>query len=265
MMEDFNKTQKKDVLMIDPRVLIIEEGFNTRQDFGDLEELADSIIANGVKRPLSGYKKGENYVITDGERRLRATMIAINRGFDIARIPFLPERPKSLQERTLDIAIMNDGKPLTSLELGETYKRLINFGLSITEISKKTGRTYKHVTDLIGVADSPENVKEMIKTGQVSATLVAEVNAKTKDVDKTELVLNAAKAISTGKKVTKKDIQELKPEKNDFTADEVRSLLRTQIKACAKHIFDIELRSQILATPLVLNEIEYFEPSLAEN
>ena len=258
-MEDLNKTQKKDVLMIDPRLLVIEEGFNTRQDFGDLEELADSIIANGVKRPLSGYKKGEKYVVIDGERRLRATMIAINRGFDIARIPFFTERPKSLQERTLDIVITNDGKPLTSLELGDTYKRLINFGLSISEIAKKTGKTYKHIADLIGVADSPENIKEMIKTGQVSATLVAEVNAKTKDVDKTESVLITAAAKVKGKKVTKKNIQELQPENNNFTADEVRSLLKSQIRACAKFVFDIELRSKILATPMVLNEVECLE------
>lgn len=258
-MEDLNKTQKKDVLMIDPRVLIIDEGFNTRQDFGDLNELADSIIENGVKRPLSGYKKGDNYVVIDGERRLRATMIAIGRGFDIARIPFFTERPKSLQERTLDIIITNDGKPLTSLELGETYKRLINFGLSIPEIAKKTGKTYKHIADLIGVADSPENVKDMIKSGQVSATLVAEVNAKTKDIDKTESVLITATAKANGKKVTKKNVKELQPEKNNFTADEVRSLLRIQIKACAKFIFDIELRSKVLATPMVLNEIECLE------
>lgn len=41
-------------------------------DKTQLRELADSILIHGVLTPILVYKVGDNYVLKDGERRLRA-------------------------------------------------------------------------------------------------------------------------------------------------------------------------------------------------
>ena len=273
----FNSVKRSDLLQIDPRQIQIEENFNTRVDYGDLDELMNSIIENGVKIPLRGYKEGDLFILTDGHRRLKATMMAIEAGNEIARVPFLSEKKKTLEERIFDIILSNDGKNLTPLELGETYRRLMNFGLSAYEIAKRIGKSINHVTSMTEVASSSTEIKENIKEGNISATLVAEIKSKVKDVDEAEEIINTTiqikKEEGTGK-VTKKDLKGLIPEnstvsesvkkkiedKEDegttvytatFTELEVKELLRRQIVECSKKV-PLSLRAPILRTDLVL-------------
>jgi ParB/RepB/Spo0J family partition protein len=251
-----NQTQRKDLLLIDPDLIKIESGFNTRLDYGDIEELKNSIIENGVRVPLRGYKEGDIYIITDGHRRLVATMKARKEGFNIARVPFLSEKKRTLEERILDIILSNDGKSLTPLELGETYKKLIQFGFNCTEISKKIGKTIKHVSDMISVAESSKELKEIIKDDGISATLVAEIKSKIKDDEKAEEIIKTVHSIKketgTGK-VTKKDIEDLLPEqkKSVFTLEEVKDLLKKQIELCSKGL-NKENKEKVLSTKLII-------------
>lgn len=261
-----NDTKRKDMLLVDPRNLKIEEGFNTRIDYGDIDELMNSIIENGVQIPLKGYKDGDFFVIVNGHRRWTAIQKAIELGFQIARVPFISEKKKSIEERIFDIIITNDGKQLTSLELGETYKKLMNYNFTIPEIAKKIGKTYKHVSDCISVAECSKEVKTMIQDGDVSATLVAEVTSKVKDADKvTEIIKTASdKNKNTGKKkVTKRDIEELnfdiekntteKTTEKTFTLSEVKKLLIDQITACANRVEDEDTKYIVSTTKMVLN------------
>ena len=50
--------KKKDLILVDPRQLKIED-WNPRFDLGDIEELKNSIIENGVLTPFVGYKEGD--------------------------------------------------------------------------------------------------------------------------------------------------------------------------------------------------------------
>jgi hypothetical protein len=54
------------MLLVDPRNIIIDDGYNVRTDMGEMDELRDSIIENGIQTPLKCYKeKGvEKYPIT---------------------------------------------------------------------------------------------------------------------------------------------------------------------------------------------------------
>ncbi|MCK9415752.1 ParB/RepB/Spo0J family partition protein [Candidatus Dojkabacteria bacterium] len=259
-----NDTKRKDILLVDPKILKIEEGFNTRVDYGDIDELMNSIIENGVQIPLKGYKEGDLFVIVNGHRRFKAIQKAIELGFEIARIPFISEKKKSIEERIFDIIITNDGKQLTSLELGETYKKLMNYNFTIPEIAKKIGKTYKHVADCISVAECSKDIKTMIQDGDVSATLVAEVTSKVKDADKvTEIIRTASdqNKITGKKKVTKRDIElnfniEKTTEKTTektYTLSEVKKLLIDQITACANRVEDEDVKYIVSTTKLVLN------------
>lgn len=271
MNPEINKTKRSDVLFIDPRIIEIEKGFNTRIEYGDIDELKTSIIENGVRVPMRGYKNGDVFVLTDGHRRFKAVNKALDEGIDIARVPFISEKKKSLEERIFDILLFNDGKTLTPLELGETYKKLLQYGYNFSEIAKKIGKTIKHVSDMVKVACSTKELKELIKDGDVSATLVADIKSKVKNDEEAEEIIKTVSSIkketSGGdkkkEKVTKKDIEDLLPEKPKeekenksenqqvFTKEEVLELLKQQKKACATGQ-PMAIKLKIMSTELVL-------------
>ena len=85
-----NATKRTDIFLIDPRNIVVMEGFNVRIDF-DLEELKEQIKVAGVLNPITvipfkDEEGKEKYKLVDGERRYRATMLAIEEG---ANIPFI--------------------------------------------------------------------------------------------------------------------------------------------------------------------------------
>jgi ParB-like chromosome segregation protein Spo0J len=173
--------------------------------------------------------------------------------------------------------LSNDGKPLTSLELGETYKKLKNYGYNATEIAKRVGKSVTHVIDMIEVAGSTKEVKDSINEGTISATLVSEVKKGSEDKEKADEIISTVVQIRKeegGTKVTKKDFTGLVKEKKKvdkedkveeiehvgtrtysdkvtFTEKEVAELLRQQIFKCAQQIVPA-FRSKILRTPLVI-------------
>lgn len=101
-----NPTKRKDIFLVDPRNIRVVDGFNVRRDF-DLEELKEQIKSKGVLNPITviAYKDEngmELYKLVDGERRYRATMLAISEGADIPFVPAL-KAPKdaTVQDYTL--------------------------------------------------------------------------------------------------------------------------------------------------------------------
>ncbi len=90
--EDYTyvKPKKKDVYSISPDNIIVEKGFNPREDYGDMDHLIKSIRENGVLVPLRGYKERgtNNYIITDGHRRLRASKEVVKEFPDMT-VPFI--------------------------------------------------------------------------------------------------------------------------------------------------------------------------------
>jgi ParB/RepB/Spo0J family partition protein len=281
---------RKDIFLVNPMNLLLEEGFNTRVDYGDLDELKNSILENGVKIPLRGFKRGDKYVINDGHRRYKAIMLAIGEGHEIVRVPFISEKPLTAEERLFEILLSNDGKPLTPLELGETYKKLQNFGFKVVEIAKRTGKSSSHILDMISVSGSSKEVKEAIKEGTISATLVKEVQKAVETPEQADEIIKVVTDVQKEageKKVTKKDFEGIlppKPKKEKaakpasgeiesledeplhikdkihvkeynsdlpFTEKEVADLLRRQIGECAKQVPSM-FRKKVIETALVI-------------
>jgi hypothetical protein len=208
-------------------------------------------------------------------------MKAIQEGNDIARIPFISEDKKSMEERLFEILLSNDGKPLTSLELGETYKRLKNFGYNASEIAKKVGKSSTHVLSMIEVADSNKGVKDAIGDGYISATMVAEIKKSFDDKQEADdtitTIVDIKKEEGSGKVIRKdlrgiiKEKKKLEPKEEEeedikistrninrnysetkiYTEVEVAELLKKQVSECAKQI-NSYFRSKILNTPLVI-------------
>ena len=88
--EGFQK--RKEFFTVDPKVIVVKNGWNPRTDFSGEEELRDSIIQNGVLIPLRVKKVDNVLELIDGERRLRATHLAIKEGHNIESVPVILER-----------------------------------------------------------------------------------------------------------------------------------------------------------------------------
>lgn len=198
------EVEKESYLMIDPALIVVQDGFNVRQDFGNIEELMNSILENGIKRPLHGFEKDGKYVLTDGERRFRAVQLALEKGKKIEKVPFMPEpRTVNEEDRTLGLMLYNDGKPLNMLEQSEVIKRLLNLGWKITTIVKRTGKGRGYIENLILLIKAPMKVQDYIKEDKISAHAVIQLMQALKG-DPEQLVAEVEEAIKTAEKAGKK-------------------------------------------------------------
>lgn len=160
---------RRDVVMLDPKTIVVEKGHNPRQfeDPENLEhvrELKESIRENGVKNPLwvrfdAQTKKA---ILVDGETRLRAVLELIAEGIEIAAVPAIGFAGNNEADRLVLSLVANEGKPLTKLEQGAAFSRLVDFGWALQQIASKTGHSMAHVTQCLALIDSPEEIKKMI-------------------------------------------------------------------------------------------------------
>jgi len=174
-----NPTKKKDQLLVDPRNIEIKEGFNVRQNFGDMGALKASIKENGVLVALSGYKKEKTktkYILTSGHRRLKAVMELIAEGHEFKYVPMSPEKQhRSEEQRILEQGLFNDGKPLLEVEEGDWCKRLETFGHTQQEIAVKIGKTQAHVSNRIKLAEACKFMKNCLIREVLSASVAMQI------------------------------------------------------------------------------------------
>ena len=133
-----------------------------RQD--SLEELADSIKAQGViqpivARPISSKGGGQRYEIVAGERRWRAAQIA-----GLAEIPAVVRDVPD--ESAIAMALIENiqRENLNPLEEARALDRLIReFDLTHAEAAKAVGRSRASVSNLLRLQDLSDKVKPLLE------------------------------------------------------------------------------------------------------
>lgn len=221
-----NATKHYESKKVDPRNILVMDGFNVREDFGDLEALMESIVENGLKVPLIAKKvSGEDkWELVDGERRLRAVMMAIERGHDIKYVRVDPFQGSN-EQRLLAMAITGmDQKQFSKLEQSEIVRRLVVAEYSIEEIAKKLGKSLPTIYELHTLSQAPKSVKNEINEGTISARTVVKVmkaNPSNEQavIDTVSKSVEVAKTlVSQGqkpKKVTSSNVPSLKVQTTD--------------------------------------------------
>lgn len=228
---------------IDPRKIETQDGFNVRQEMGDMESLKSSIKFNGVKNPLIVFFKEGRVFLSSGHRRLSAVMDLIKDGSEFKSVPCISE-PKNYNEenRTADLIVANDGKPLTPLEESLVIQRLVNFGWTPQQISEKTGRTQAHISNMRTLAGLPSDIQNKIKDNKVSSTLVLEMARESGDKieklkEKLDKAINVAES-SGKKKATKKHIEksnDIPQEKSTVKKFDMKKVLNILEKAISAY------------------------------
>lgn len=168
-------------------IVLVEDGFNERRDYGDIPALASDIYENGILIPFIVRKPiGEDYVlIVEGHRRRKAVdlLLADGRWKDDATIPCISEKQRTTQLSRLFIQLSaNSGKNLTLLEKARLYQRIraesITEGaeLSGSDIARRSGTTKQAVSNALAIVDkgSPHLIS-LIETESIAATTALEI------------------------------------------------------------------------------------------
>lgn len=222
MTEQAMTTKRTDLFLIDPRNIVVVDGFNVRREF-DLEELKEQIKDKGVLNPVTVIpfrdEHGvEKYKLVDGERRYRAVMEAIAEGADIPFIKAL-KAPKdaTLESLYIEQMMRNEGKRFTEYECAIMYKRFKDeFGYSQVEIAQKFHKSPAAISKCLSLLGMPDYLREKVQSGELSVTAAKEIASSYFD---DESQIEAAKqavheARGQGKRATRRDLGDLKSEKN---------------------------------------------------
>ncbi len=137
----------------------------TRFDEAQLEELAQSIKANGIVQPLLVRKiDGLRYQLVAGERRWRAAQRA-----GLQRVPaVIREVP---DEKMLELALIENiqRQELNAIEEAYAYKRLIEtLGLTQETVAQRVGRDRTFVTNYLRLLRLPEDIQKLVEENQIS-------------------------------------------------------------------------------------------------
>jgi ParB/RepB/Spo0J family partition protein len=197
---------RRDLLIADLDDVVIDDGFNVRvqgDEFWEgIDHLKDSLIANGMRRPVEAYFSGDKFHLVDGHRRITAARKAVEEGHDeLRRIPvIIRDDYKNEIERVIALAVSNDGAPLAPIEKAEICRRLRSYNLSNSEIARRLGMSPASVGNLLELADAPVAIQQMVRSGEVGATTAVEALRRDEGNAADVLALAVESAKADGKK-----------------------------------------------------------------
>jgi len=135
----------------------------------ELEELSKSIKEQGVLVPIilrTVQNKPYLYEIVAGERRYRAAQMA-----GLSEIPALVKTLTN--QNAMEIALIENvqRENLNPIEEAAGYENLMNkCGYSMDDVSRLIGKSESYIRNLMRINSLPESVKEMVKSGELSAS-----------------------------------------------------------------------------------------------
>lgn len=215
---DINATKRTDIYNIDPRNVVVVNGFNVRREF-DIDELKEQIKLQGVLNPITvvPFKDedgNDKYRLVDGERRLRATLKAIEEGADIKRIKalFLPRNTKE-EDLLIEQMMRNEGKNFTEYEQALMFQRFRDkFGYTQTEIAGKFGKSVTFVSNCLSLLNLAPEIQDKLADNKISTSAVRTI-VKLNDGDEAKQVKAVETAITEAesKGKTKATVRHIEP------------------------------------------------------
>lgn len=140
--------------------------FQPREDFDQqgIEELAQSIKEKGVIQPLLVRRRGDNYELIAGERRLRAAG-----SLGLKEIPIIV-REVSDQD-SLELALIENiqREGLNPIEEAHAYQHLLDkFNVTQEKISEVLGKARATITNTLRLLKLPHEIQDEMKKGRIS-------------------------------------------------------------------------------------------------
>jgi len=130
-----------------------------------LEELAESIKANGIIQPLIVTKtQGSDYELIAGERRLQAAKLA-----GLEAVPVVVRSVSQKEQLQLAIVENIQREDLDPIEEAHAYQTLVeDFELTHQQIAQTVSKDRATVTNSMRLLKLPREIQEMISAQQLS-------------------------------------------------------------------------------------------------
>jgi ParB-like chromosome segregation protein Spo0J len=205
-----------DILYCKPSEITVEDGYNVRdlttaEARAELDELKAQVKEHGVLTPLKIRFSGDNIILVEGHRRRTVALELIaeyqasggTEGRNIDAVPIFPEAPgTTVEERDAGLALSNGGVRLKPLELANLIFRMNRIrGLPHERIAQMLGISMPVLKNHLAMRAMPEEVKEHVREGDISATEAARlVKTLPAGTDPTE----AARIIAANKEENKR-------------------------------------------------------------
>lgn len=247
--------------------ILVRADYNPRVRTPDyeayLDALAQSIANNGFydDKALSVSvvsEGGENLIyIEDGHGRFEATGIAVSKyGAVIDTLPVIPlPRSMSAEQRLVHMVHSNnDGRKFYPLELAIIVQRLGAFGHDEKKIADELGMTTNYVKQLQLLAASPKIIRDMVKGGEISATLAIETLQEHKEEAAALLTEAKGEAVKAGKKLTGKQVKKTAEKKKKPGVKELAAKSERAQKKHGVEAFDLLRRIMDKHGKLIDNE-----------
>lgn len=136
----------------------------TRFEDSRLEELAQSIKANGIVQPLLVRRKNHGFELVAGERRLRAAKLA-----GLQKIPVVVRDIPD--DKMLELALIENiqRQELNPIEEAHAYKSLMETaGLTQESLAQRIGRDRSFIANHVRLLRLPEEVQRMVEEDRIS-------------------------------------------------------------------------------------------------
>jgi ParB family transcriptional regulator, chromosome partitioning protein len=141
--------------------------YQTRTTFDEqaLNELAASILVNGIVQPIVVRPHDGRYQLIAGERRWRASQ---KLGREI--IPAVIKQVSNEQAMEMTIVENLQREGLNPIEEARAFDRLSSeFNLTQEQMSQRTGRERASIANLLRMLRLPETVQQAVEKGELSA------------------------------------------------------------------------------------------------
>lgn len=163
--------------------------FQPRRQFDpvQLAELEASIRVSGLLQPITVRRKGEQYELVAGERRLRAAT-----NLEWREIPAVV---RDFDDQTLLVLALVENlqrSDLNAIEEARGYQRLLDeFSLTHQQIADAVGKDRTTITNLLRLLALPEQIQQAVADGKLS-TGHARAIAGATDADSATRLANEA-------------------------------------------------------------------------
>ena len=181
-----------DIILVNPNDLLFEEGFNVRQAYSGIEDLALSIVNEGQVNNLKVYKvkKGDprydentpKYLVRVGHRRTLAGQRIVN---VLGQKDFMLRTEKlSNNDMIANLLLQFNSQsetPLNYVEKGTLIARLRSAKadgervVTDEDIQNRLGISQPQMYNLLALVNVPDSVKTAIVNDEISATTVNQI------------------------------------------------------------------------------------------
>lgn len=130
-----------------------------------LEELAQSIRANGIVQPIVVRRRGARYQIVAGERRWRAAQKA-----GLQKVPAVVK--EVADDKLLELALIENiqRQELNAMEEARAYRNLIDtIGLTQEMIADRVGKNRTIITTFLRLLKLPKDVQKLVEEEKITA------------------------------------------------------------------------------------------------